>query len=166
MLKARAHTIFHTKRRQTWKAMYCKIDPLSSVHGYFSMKNIKNPYYTYKGKGSSKPPKALLSLNFKSKTIRGYINCWAKALLVFFLKNSKRYTRSFFFNQMGGFFRLIYSQWAVCGFVITGAQCKHTDTCAHAVATPRQTHWLAGRTAGHMTLLGKVSWRSQLRKNK
>lgn len=84
--------------------MYCKIDPLSSVHGYFSMKNIKNPYYTYKGKGSSKPPKALLSLNFKSKTIRGYINCWAKALLVFFFKNSKRYTRSFFFNQMGGVF--------------------------------------------------------------
>lgn len=80
MLKARAHTIFHTKRPQTWKVMYCKIDLLSSVHGYFIMKNIKNNYYTCKGKGSSKPPKALLTLNFKSKTIRGYIKCWAIAL--------------------------------------------------------------------------------------
>lgn len=53
----------------------------------------------------------------------------------------------------------------MCGFVIVGTQFEHTDTYVHT-DTPRADtlrYQQPRLKASHMTLLGKVSWRSQLR---
>lgn len=72
-LDACMHIVFHEKPCQTWEVMYIKLTN-SPVCLIIFIRSSNNPCSSCVGADSSKPLTALLALNFKSKTILGYIN--------------------------------------------------------------------------------------------
>lgn len=139
-LKACVRAVFHEKACQTWEVMSIKLT-ISPVCLIIFVRSSNNPCSSCVGAGSSKPLTAPLALNFKSKTILGYINPSNRVgdenLQV---KELKSYTHWDFFLNPHREFSLIYSQ-QECVVLWLLAHSLNTQIRMYIKSHRRQRHW-------------------------